>query len=530
MKETQDLTTMPKVVDDCNGTEVAPIEGAKPCEENGPCEGYKPGNDESMSSESIEEEYDDGVEDETGEVGSLGENDLVIAIMGVTGSGKSTFISLLADQSLEIGHSLNSCTVHVGVYSFSLGDQTVYLIDTPGFDDTSRPDSEILKDIAFFFAAIYKRRVRLAGIVYLHRITDTRMPGSSIKNLHILQKICGDRGMASVVLATTMWQVLDKDRERGIDIGDRRERELQQPEFWGVMIDRGSRMARHDGSFESARRIIDSLVKPIQSSDPSPPGGACVLDIQEEMVDQEKNLDETAAGQFVQSGMLEARRRFETELAEYKESMELALQEKDVETFELLRREKEKAETLIAQRDADSQKLNVSLEQLAREKDAQYEALANAFEEKQRQRQGETADGTAAVSRLQHELSTVTSQLQSMHRRLEGAQGEQDRARERELHLLQRQAELEDKIALEVRRGQSNPVVVFYRSLMTLVTGHETEDDPHIAHGASNSTTRRHRGRVNGEKQSSRRKESHHRRRLHRSRQDEQQYLMDHHW
>ena len=29
--------------------------------------------------------------------------------MGVTGSGKSTFISLLAEQSVQIGHSLNSC-------------------------------------------------------------------------------------------------------------------------------------------------------------------------------------------------------------------------------------------------------------------------------------------------------------------------------------------------------------------------------------------------------------------------------------
>jgi hypothetical protein len=36
-------------------------------------------------------------------------NELAILIMGVTGSGKSTFISRLTDDNVEIGHSLESC-------------------------------------------------------------------------------------------------------------------------------------------------------------------------------------------------------------------------------------------------------------------------------------------------------------------------------------------------------------------------------------------------------------------------------------
>jgi ABC-type transport system involved in cytochrome bd biosynthesis fused ATPase/permease subunit len=44
---------------------------------------------------------------------SLSDDDIVIALMGVTGSGKSTFISLLAEQSVRIGHSLNSCMTPV---------------------------------------------------------------------------------------------------------------------------------------------------------------------------------------------------------------------------------------------------------------------------------------------------------------------------------------------------------------------------------------------------------------------------------
>jgi predicted GTPase len=38
-------------------------------------------------------------------------NELAILVMGVTGSGKSTFISRLTDDEVGIGHSLESCTV-----------------------------------------------------------------------------------------------------------------------------------------------------------------------------------------------------------------------------------------------------------------------------------------------------------------------------------------------------------------------------------------------------------------------------------
>lgn len=35
--------------------------------------------------------------------------DIVVAVMGVTGSGKATFVNHLSDFPLSIGHGLNSC-------------------------------------------------------------------------------------------------------------------------------------------------------------------------------------------------------------------------------------------------------------------------------------------------------------------------------------------------------------------------------------------------------------------------------------
>ena len=49
---------------------------------------------------------------------------------------------------------LESCTSQVEITDdFVLGGRTVTLVDTPGFNDTSKSDTEILKMIAYFLAA-----------------------------------------------------------------------------------------------------------------------------------------------------------------------------------------------------------------------------------------------------------------------------------------------------------------------------------------------------------------------------------------
>ena len=50
--------------------------------------------------------------------------------------------------------ALESCTSEVEVAEeFTLDGRAVTLIDTPGFDHTSKSDTEILKMIAYFLAA-----------------------------------------------------------------------------------------------------------------------------------------------------------------------------------------------------------------------------------------------------------------------------------------------------------------------------------------------------------------------------------------
>lgn len=84
--------------------------------------------------------------------------------------------------------------------------------------------------------------VRLNGIIYLHRITDVRMQGSAKKNLLMFKQLCGPDALKNVVLATTMWSLVNPTD------GQAREKELiSTPEFWGWMLQKGSRVERHTG-------------------------------------------------------------------------------------------------------------------------------------------------------------------------------------------------------------------------------------------------------------------------------------------
>lgn len=55
---------------------------------------------------------------------------------------------------MRVGMNLKSCTSEVQVANeFTIDGRQIFLIDTPGFDDTNVSDAEILQKIAAFLAA-----------------------------------------------------------------------------------------------------------------------------------------------------------------------------------------------------------------------------------------------------------------------------------------------------------------------------------------------------------------------------------------
>ena len=155
------------------------------------------------------------------------------------------------------------------------------LVDTPGFNDTFRDDEEILKEITNWLATTYKQGKKITGVIYLHPINQPRMEGSSLLNLTVMQKICGSETLENVVLASTFWDLVEEDS------GVQRENELcQTPQFWGGMKRNGSRVIRIQDYAQSKDVLLQLAGK-----------REVALQIQREIVEDEKKLSDTAAGQ-----------------------------------------------------------------------------------------------------------------------------------------------------------------------------------------------------------------------------------------
>ena len=182
------------------------------------------------------------------------------------------------------------------------------MVDTPGFADTNMSDTEVLGRISSWMASRYTEGALLSGIVYLHPITHNRMDGPSTTNIRMFRKLCGDKTMRNVILATTMWPTPEQGTD---DLLEGRAKDLER-EFWSEMIDNGSKIHRFDNTKESASKIISELI------DKRPRK----LNIQEELVDKHLSLEQTEAGACVDAELQRLRREHEEELEAIRSDMQ----------------------------------------------------------------------------------------------------------------------------------------------------------------------------------------------------------------
>lgn len=351
-------------------------------------------------------------------------SDSLIFIMGVTGSGKSSFIADLlppepSDPSNEttrgVQHDLASSTAAI---SFSAVDITlphrhgksanmrVFLVDTPGFDDTYRSDAAILAEIAFILSQTHRAGLRLAGIVYLHRITDRRLQGSVARNLRILERLVGQRAFPAVVLATSMWDdvaaLLPNSDDRrasaasAVAAAEDRERQLVESEHGcAALVAGGARVMRWTrGDGRSAAAIVGELVDrraaepaacEADDHDGGRDGHAVKLRIHEEMVDEGKELCDTEAGRLVATGL---RTHLRDEVSEFRGTVKEEIKELRVGLRGLVeerRRAYGRTLSRVAEEEGRNQGELVSLqrseERLAREEQVNDEALVRLQEE-----------------------------------------------------------------------------------------------------------------------------------------------------
>ncbi|KAI1291688.1 hypothetical protein F5Y03DRAFT_403165 [Xylaria venustula] len=315
------------------------------------------------------------------------ENDVVIAVMGMTGSGKSSLISLCVDQEVKIGHDLKSCTQDVETYVFhhpALRSGRVYLVDTPGFDDTNRKDTEILRTLGAWLTSTYTSGVKLSGIIYCHRINQTRMQGSALKNIQMFRSLCGDDALRKVVLVTTLWDI------ENLDIAVKREKELKETtQYWGGMVAKGSQVFRHDNTRHSAFSLIENFIRD---------SSKVVLGIQKEIVSDRKPLDETEVGKNVKIMLEEQNASLKKDIKNLESELRMALRTKDEEIAGIMTQLRLEHKEALQQVLDNQQRLQATMQQLHKSKAAELEAQLEEERHKSRSQVQDAAGGSNVES------------------------------------------------------------------------------------------------------------------------------------
>ncbi|KAK3299905.1 P-loop containing nucleoside triphosphate hydrolase protein [Chaetomium fimeti] len=220
--------------------------------------------------------------------------EVLIGLIGVTGSGKTTFASIASGQSdLKIGRTLRSCTQEPQVVRFEVDGHSIVLVDTPGFDDDERSDVEIFQIIAkwLWLYNSGERRLLLDGLILFHPITANRIGGTERERTRLLQTILGENAYKRVIIGTTMWDDLRNDDDRfthGID------GRLEEGEVWSEMNAKGATILRHNNNKDSAHGIIRQI---IQKSEVE--GGGVQLQLRQELIDVKGNVSKTRVGREV---------------------------------------------------------------------------------------------------------------------------------------------------------------------------------------------------------------------------------------
>ena len=204
-------------------------------------------------------------------------------------------------------------TSTVQPYEITIGYTTLVLVDTPGFDDTNMSDFEILRAIAKWLETAFEEGQLLSGIVYLHRITDTRVAGSARRALHLFQRICGEDNYKNVILATTFWNSIAHCEEIGVD----REQQLLSNEgFWKCMKEKGAQTTRLTRDYKTILPVLMNIAaKPLVT-----------LGIQHEL-NQGCTLEGTMASLFIRDDSAKLNMEHERKTANLQKDFDSQLQE-----------------------------------------------------------------------------------------------------------------------------------------------------------------------------------------------------------
>ena len=126
--------------------------------------------------------------------------------------------------------------------------------------------------------------MKLAGVIYFHRISEERWKRSDTRSFGWLRRICGEETLRNVVLTTNMWGNVTPE------IGAAREEQLAA-EFVKPALDGGAQLRRHHDTTESTHQIIRAILNNHRTRAP--------LQVQRELIDERREFDHTTVGEGI---------------------------------------------------------------------------------------------------------------------------------------------------------------------------------------------------------------------------------------
>jgi len=178
------------------------------------------------------------------------------------------------------GTGTQTCTPVV----IEMSGSKILMIDTPGFEDSARPNWDILDDISRTLVAQHLFDVQLKGIIYIQPITDDRVTGGQTTTFEIMQRICGLRAFESVLLVTSRWSSTQRSEDKQF-----KKEGVLMNKYWAKMLAAGATMSRFYDSTDSAIALVSQLLR--QES--------VVVDLQRELMGGQQTLKKTQAGEYV---------------------------------------------------------------------------------------------------------------------------------------------------------------------------------------------------------------------------------------
>ena len=204
----------------------------------------------------------------------------------------------------------------------------------------------------------------------------------------MFRELCGDTSLENVVIVTSMWDNVP------LDVGESREEELSSS-FFKTALNKGARMVRHQNTEQSAHDIIRMIMK----------NRPVVLQIQRELVDEHKNIVNTAAGETINKALDEQIKWRQAQLEEVQEQMVQALNEGDEETREEMEEETRNLQELLKRIKEDSERMASNYTEEKKRMEARTEKMQKKMEKERKKVEAEFNRQIADLNRRLQEAT-----------------------------------------------------------------------------------------------------------------------------